>query len=278
MYYQHARRYPVSFGLSIIGTVGASLINVIVPLYFKKFFDLLSAGSTITLIAQALVGVLVTMFILEMIKWGFGTTMAFTTSYFETRVLADLSDTCFRYLHRHSFNFFNNNFVGSLVKRVNWFVRAFEGTVDRLVFNLLPLAINFGLIVAILAYKNLILGIIVMVWSALFVLLNWLFIRYKLKYDIARSEAESACTGYLADTITNHNNVKLFGGYARDVDGYAGVQKKARDLRFFTWNLNAVVETVQNLLMVILEIGAFYYGIVLWKAGQFTSGDFVLLQ
>ena len=277
-YWAHARRYPVSFGLAIFGTVGASLINVIVPLYFKKFFDELTLGGEIVTIARVLLGVLATMFVLELTKWVLGTIMAFATSYFETRVLADLSDTCFRYLHRHSFTFFNNNFVGSLVKRVNWFVRAFEGTVDRLVFNLLPLFINFALIVAVLASKNLMLGIIVTVWSLVFVALNWLFIRYKLKYDLARSEAESACTGYLADTITNNNNVKLFTGYDREVKGFVAVQKKLRDLRVFTWNLNAMVETAQNFLMVLLEISAFYYGIILWKAGQFTTGDFVLLQ
>lgn len=277
-YWHHAWHYPYSFGLAIFGTVGASIINVIVPLYFKKFFDLLTSGGEVVTVAHSLVMILVIMFGLEIFKWVLGTTMAFATSYFESRVLADLADTCFCYLHHHSYNFFNNNFVGSLVKRVNWFVRAFEGTVDRLVFNLLPLVINFGLIVAVLAYKNLLLGIIVTVWSLIFILLNWLFIRYKLKYDIARSEAESATTGYLADTITNHNNVKLFTGYDREVNGFVAVQRKLRDLRSFTWNLNASVETMQTFLMVLLEISAFYYGIILWKAGQFTTGDFVLLQ
>lgn len=99
-----------------------------------------------------------------------------------------------------------------------------------------------------------------------------------MKYDVAKSKADTKVTGVLADTVTNHVNVKLFNGYGREVKLFDKTMEKWRKLQAFTWNLENVFEAVQTLLMIGLEIGAFYIAIILWEKGLFTVGDFVLLQ
>ena len=278
IYWQHASRYPFWVGLALFGSAVGAVLNITIPLYYKKLFDFLTVGSPTSVIMDSLINVLWIIFILEFAKWLSGIILSFGGSVFESRAMADLSNTCFKYLHRHSFTFFNNNFVGTLVKRVNYFVRAFEGTSDRLVFNFFPLVVNIGLIIIVLFFKNFYLGLIVFGWAVAFMIFNWLFVRFKLKYDIQRSEIESESTGFLADTITNNNAVKLYNGYSSEVGGFAAVIERVRKLRFFTWCLNGAVEAIQTGLMFLLEIGAFYYAILLWRDGKFTIGDFVLLQ
>ena len=66
------------------------------------------------------------------------------------------------------------------------------------------------LITVILAKINIYLGLGMLAWIILFLTINWIFIRIKLKYDIERSETETATSSFLADTVTNNINIKLF--------------------------------------------------------------------
>lgn len=278
IYWQHASKHPWLGLVVLLSTVGAALTDVIAPLYYKKFFDALAGGEPGAVIAKILISILFIIAGLNLLQWIFWRISTYAAVYFQTEILADLSNTCFKYLHRHSHSFFNNNFVGSLVKRVNWFTRAFEGLADKATFNLLPLVVNIIVVIAVLTYKNAWLGLIMVIWLAIYLVINWFLVKYKLQFDIRRSAAESETTAVLADTVTNQSNVKLFGGYWREVNLYGQVVNKLRELRVLTWNLNNLTEAVQAFLMFVLELGIFYYGIMLWQKGQFTIGDFVLLQ
>lgn len=279
IYWESARQHKISLSLMILGNLMFSIIAVIVPLYFKKIFDLFStAGANIANSADLALQILLIIGILEVTRWGVGRVMVFATIFFQTRVICDLSNYCFRYIQKHSFSYFNNNFVGSMVKRFNWFTRAFEGLSDKINWDILPLIIKLTAIIYILFQRSPIISFSMLGWAAVFMTFNLLFTRYKLKFDTKRNKAESKSTGILADTITNHSNVKLFNGYEREIKNYGSSNEEVRRLRKLTWDLDAVFDGIQVLLAIALELGIFYIAIVLWSRGQLTIGDFVLLQ
>jgi len=122
------------------------------------------------------------------------------------------------------------------------------------------------------------LGLAILIWVFIYMIVNYFFSIYKLKYDIERSEANSRITAVLADTITNHLNVRLFGGYKREIKLFAKENKIWQKISQFCWNLANYFESVQGILMIGLEIGIMYYAISLWQKGILTIGDFVLIQ
>lgn len=278
IYWQHVLNYKVSGVIIFLSVVSAAFLDVVIPWYFKQFFDVLAAGGPGPAAAKSLIGILVIIAGLNLIQWIFWRIATFTNSYFQPRILADLANDCFAYLHKHSFAFFNNSFVGSLVKRVKWFVRAFEVVADRITWDLLPLVVNIGAIAVVLFWINIYLGLSVTIWMIVFLAINWGFTKYKLKYDIRRSEAETETTKVLADTITNQGNVKLFNGYQRALKEFKQVIENLRWLQSFTWALGSGMEALQGFLMIGLEIGLFYLAIKLWQRGILTVGDFVLIQ
>lgn len=278
IYWQHAVKYPWLFLFCIITDILASLATVIIPLYFRQFFDVLSIGIKNTDAVHELTGILIFIGLFLFLEFFFWRISAWLNIPLETKVMANLSRTCFNYMHKHSFAYFNNNFVGSLVKRVNWFIRAFESLADKIVFNLLPTITILIFAISVLMIKNLTLGLIMLVWFIIFMVVNALLTNYKLKFDIARSKAESESTAVLADTITNNVNVKLFCGYNREVSFFSSVIEKVRKLRLTAWNIDWLIHGTQGFLMLVLQIGLFYFGIKLWQRGLFSVGDFVLLQ
>ena len=277
IFLKHAFKYKYVFFFLVMGIIAAALMGLIIPFYYKKFFDILALGNFGSSESK-LISVLITIAILQLVQWGLWRFNALVNNYFQPHVMVDLANTCFAYFHKHSFSFFSNNFSGSLVKRVNRFYRAFEDIADRVLWQLSTLVINVVVILIILFQKNLVLGLIMLVWLLVFLVANWFLTNYKMKFDVQKSEADTKATGILADTITNQGNVKLFNGYEKERKLFGDAMENVRRLRKFTWDLDTIVDGIQGLLTIALEMALFFFAIQLWKNGELTLGDFVLIQ
>lgn len=278
IYLDHVKKYKISAILTFLSVIFTSAIAIIIPLYYKSFFDILAGSPSRTAAVPSLIRILVYIAFWELASWILWRVATYAAAYFESGVCKDLAVTCFKYLHKHSFSFFSDTFVGSLVKKINRFTRSFETISDRIIFNLLTLVVNIVIILGVLSWRNLWLGVGLVIWIAVFMSVNLLFVFFKLKYDLQRSEADTKVSGILADTITNNVNLKLFNGYGREVKNFGGAAENLKRLRLLTWNLGNLSDAIQGFLSVVLEVGIFYLAIGLWRRGMLTVGDFVLIQ
>lgn len=278
-YYLNASiQHKPSASAMLLSMLAVSILELVKPLYYKQFFDLLVSEGDKQNIFDSIIRVMITIAIIQTGVWIFRRVNHFVANYFESKVIAELNNMCFANLHKHSFAFFNNNFVGSLTKKVKWFVGGYEAIVDRIIWNIIPMIIGIIFIVIVMFNLNFWLGVGISIWLILFIVINWIFTKFKLKYDVLKSEKETASTAILADTITNNSNVKLFNGYDREVDAYSQANEELRKIRRWAWDLGSIFESVQGALMVVLELGIMFYAIILWRNDNFTLGSFVLIQ
>ena len=171
-YWQHSKRYKISLFIAISSIVGAAITNAIIPLYFKKFFDILTLELNKSLAYEQMFNVLMMILLIEAGHWIFWRFANFSIAYFQTSVIADLDNSSFAKIHKHSFSFFNNNFTGSLVKKVNYFSRAFEVIADITFYDFIPLIVNIIIITTVLFFKSYILGFIIIAWLVVYMLIN----------------------------------------------------------------------------------------------------------
>ena len=278
IFWQHSLVYKWALLIMVMAIIIASLGSIVAPIFYKEFFDLLAGDLNDVDQATALKWVLFKIFLVYFGSWIFWRISTFISSYFQSHGMVDLANSAFAYLHKHSTSFFNNNFVGSLVKKVNRFSRAFEVISDLLFWDLLPTFVNVFLVIVILWKRNIFLGLGILAWTTFYLLINYYFSLYKLKYDTQRAQLNSKVTGLLADTITNHLNVKLFTAYNRERGLFKIINSQYQKLQQFTWDLGNYFEAAQALLMIALELGVMYYAISLWQKGTISLGDFVLIQ
>ncbi|OIO19556.1 MAG: ABC transporter ATP-binding protein [Candidatus Magasanikbacteria bacterium CG_4_10_14_0_8_um_filter_32_14] len=274
IFLKHAIKYKWSLIVVFVSLLIGDIFAVIAPYWYKKFFDLITTNPAVEILYTTLFIILG----INLVHWFFIRIMQFVYIRFSANMLRDLANTCFVNLQKHSFSFFNNNFVGSLVKKVNRFYQAFDRISDRIVWDFIPIILNITLICVVLAFRNKFLAIIVFVWVFFFMISNYIFSRYKLKYDYKRSQLDSETTAFLADSVTNNANVKLLVGYNRECIGFANKTEELTKMRKFSWNLGSVFESFQWFLMVILELVIMLYTVKLWSQGQLTIGDFILIQ
>jgi len=117
-----------------------------------------------------------------------------------------------------------------------------------------------------------------LIWVILFIVVNYFFSNWKIKYDIARAEKETQVTAALSDSVTNHPTVQSFAGAAFESKRFGKVNKALRKATRLQWNIDAVVEAVQALLFIGIEFALFYFAIKGWQNGTVSIGTFVLIQ
>jgi len=207
-YWQSMRNYKLSLVVILVSIIGATVIDSIIPIYFKNFFNLLSENKDKSLMISGLVKLIMFIGIFSLMRWLLWRLAVFILNFFESINMSDLSKICFNHLHKHSYTYFSNNFTGSVVKKSKSFVNAFEVLADQLFFELIPAAVTITVITIVLARVNIYLGLGMLLWNIIFMVINWIFTKYKIKFDIQRSEAETTTSSFLADTVTNNTNIK----------------------------------------------------------------------
>jgi ATP-binding cassette subfamily B protein len=202
----------------------------------------------------------------------------FTNNFFQPRVMADLVNSCYQYLQEHSYTFFANSFVGSLVTKVKRYERAFETIADQICFDLGRSMLDTGFILVVLFFYYPTFAWMSLAWLIIYFAFVYAFALYKLPIDIKRAEADTKTTGQLADSLTNNINVKLFSAYKDENSAFEKVTDNQYKLRRRSWNLGTWGDLFQSVSMVILELAAIYYALILWQKGLLQVGDVVLLQ
>jgi ATP-binding cassette subfamily B protein len=281
IYWRHATRYWPMLLLCATGIATLLVSDLLSPLFYKKFFDLLAidplhsaARGSLPSIYRAIVKIAVVSFC----SWAGWRMCIFAANYFESRSMKDLTDYCFAYLQNHSHRFFTDNFAGALVKRVNRFASGFEVIADQCAFSTGQTAIRIVLVVGVLFWRNRVIGTVFLVWTIVFVVFNFYFARWKLKYDLARAEMDTKVTARLADTITNAVNLKLFAGIGRETSEFREITQEHQRARIKSWNLGWFSEGAQGLSIRALEIIVLVMAVAYWLKGVLTLGDFVLLR
>ena len=262
----------------IVFMVLANIAAVIIPIFYKQFFDIISADGDKNAIASQLLTIIIEIAVLNGFVWLFFRLATLYNSAYQTATIARLKQQSYDYLIEHSYSFFSNNFTGSLVQRVNRFARAFETLSDRLIWDVLPLFVRIILTIIVVSLINKWIALVIFVWITVFLLFNIIFSRWKLKYDILVAAIDSKTTGYLSDTITNQNTIQLFGAKNFESKGYKNVTDEQAKMTKLSWNLDAIMEAGQAFLGFTIQFLLFYFAIIYWKQGIITIGVFVLLQ
>ncbi len=277
-YWKGAKTFLPSIVIIVFGIVMARIAEVAVPIYYKKFFDLLSAGGDPFLLGPSLTKIVVFIFTLNMIVWfGYRATSFFIT-YFQSSLMAKLRQQAFDYMIDHSYSFYANSFTGSLVQRVNRFARASEVLSDRIIFSVIPLIIQISGSIIVLWFNNHFITYVLMVAVFVFLIFNFYFAKWKMKYDTKRASMDSFATGVLSDSIANQNTIQLFTGSKYESGYYKEVTNDQAKITRTVWDLNNVLELVLSFVIFLIEFLLFYYAIKYWQVGTISVGTFVLIQ
>lgn len=275
-FWQVIKKFKISFFAVIIFTILFSALDVYVPLQYLKLWNVLSIND-FSLVNTAKF-IIILILILKFSGWVIRRISGFALAYFEASVMSGLREQAFSYMIEHSHTFFANNFSGSLTQKIHKYARAFEQLTDRLASDGLPLIVRVvGTVMAIYTLfpkYALILGI----FCVVFLLTTLIYMRFKLKYDIAATLADTKTSGVLSDSISNYSSIQLFTGHSYEKTRTNETIREQRKTTLFNWNLWEGLTTIQSFYLVAIEFIIFWLAVGDWKIGLMTLPIMVLLQ
>lgn len=281
VFWKHLKKHFFPFIFLCIFIIGAEAIpGLLAPWYGKLFLDAIIAaqGHVDQNTIQSLF-VLLALFVIARtagsLLWRFS---GFIASHIQPHVVSDLEETAFTHVLKHSYQFFSNTFAGSLVRKIKGFSSAFREIAESFWWQLLPLLVTFIGTAVILWFRRPILSLIIVCWFLLFLGINLVVVRYKVRYDIRRAAKDSESTATLADALSNSINIKLFDGVAMESARYARVNEERRSLQTKSWRIGELNATFQNVLNFFAEAVVLYAALQLWARSFITIGDIVLVQ
>jgi len=278
-YLRHLKKLKWLAVFTTATIVLAVLTTLAMPFLYKELINTLAEATVRELAVPSLIKILIFIVSLDFFSSLCWRGALYSISYLEAKTMSGILDECFEHLHKHSYNFFNDNFAGSLVKKINRMARAFEDLADNFFFEFLTNTIRIIVSVAVLFYLSTILGVTLLAWILIFIVANYYLSLYKMrKYDMKRIKADTKVTGVLADTITNNMNIKLFSTSAYETKEFKKVTGNWFTTAKNAWFFSNHMELVQAFFMIGLNFLIFYFAIGLWRDGVLTVGDFALIQ
>jgi ABC-type uncharacterized transport system fused permease/ATPase subunit len=105
IFWQHAWRYKWQVILIVLGILFVEGMQIYIPLVYRDLFNLLAAPKGGQVVSQAtkLIVIILALNLLRIVLWRVHN---FINNYFQPRVMADLTNTCYQYLQKHSYSFF----------------------------------------------------------------------------------------------------------------------------------------------------------------------------
>lgn len=271
----HVSRYRVFLGVLFVSVTLARIASSYVATFYKEFVDELSSGSPS---AEKLLGILIRIGLTNGGIWVAWRIVTFIDATIPPRVMGNIITSSFNYLQRHSYRFFTDSFAGSLVKRITRLSDSYLTISDNIIYNIYPTVITIIATIILSAQVHASLSIVLGVWILFYLSINYWLALQRMKFENVANQKETRVSAFLSDTISNFMNVITFGAYEREYSSVKKVVEEWRVAKTRSWIHATVHESIQAIMMVLIEFVLFVIGIRLWEQGHLTVGDFVMLQ
>ncbi len=256
-YKRHSWRTLLAFSLPSVGNI---LIHLVPPLILAKIIDIFVARNSASFDGVWMYIILFgSLWFLGEVVWRIG-------FYFlidiETKSLNNLHKTAFNRLSVRDYDFYANNFVGSMTKDASAFAGRFELFTDTLTMNVASNLFSILFAGVILWRYSPWIPLILLVCIVITVAIAIPIIRMRAKLVSERNKASSKMAGRLSDSLTNMFAVKSFaketeesGNYGSHVDDFTSKYRKAGMFQNFRLDFAiAPIYVITNLIGLIAAI------------------------
>lgn len=264
--------------ISVLWMITISILSLLIPIYFKEIIDIISTTNIDRTFAMWEIKIIFFYFFLTtLFMFVLRRILDYIIPYWYEKLDYNISLWVFEYLHRHSHDFFINNFAWAINKKVWRLVWAFQWFYDMFFRDLLGFIISLVFVVIVLSRENIYLWMWFLVWIIIFVFTSFFLNKYRIPY-VEKASIENSKVGWIyADWITNNYNISIFWTFKRELnfiksylDNRLFLEKKLVTVNVFYFTALSVVSSIMQVLLL-------YYSIIFWYEWLISVWTFVLV-
>lgn len=274
------RKYSFAFySIFILFGIRVFLDGIIRPIYFKKIIDSLSVSGLEKVIQrQEILKLVFIIILLSFLVLIVSRVCKFILALFEINVIKGLRNFSFLNIQNKSYNFFINNFSGSLVTKNKRFISSFETMFDIFVYDFYSTSILLIGIFISLSLQSKKIALIFFIFIIFYFSIIFIFLKKKMEYDNIEASADSKISGFLADVFGNIFAVKIFSAERKEIEKFNNIVVDTSIKMKKAWFFGLKIEVIQHILVFIVNSFVLYFLILLWLKESISTGTVVLVQ
>lgn len=183
----------------------------------------------------------------------------------------------YEYLTLHSKDYFSSRFAGALTNKIANAVDGTENLFEKILWRYIPLALGIFWFTIFAWLANPLLGIIIIVWSIFFLIINLLFAKKLQSRSYQLAESLSTLKGRVVDSLSNISLVHESAYLAGEREYIKKFVKKSREAGLAHWWLSEWMLFANGVLLFIftfLMVGASIY---FFQNGSISVGVVVMV-
>jgi len=264
--------------LALACLVLAKVANVSVPLALKGLVDRLDVSADQALVALP-VGLLLAYGLAKLGSSLFGELRDVLFTRVRYRAMRRLTLRTLEHLHALSLRFHLERKTGAISRDLSRGAASLSTILNYMAFSILPVAVEFALVAAILLSQyDVVFTVVIFSSVAAYVAFTFAMINWRMEYRLAMNRYESEASNQAVESLMNYETVKYFGNERLEV--------ARNDRTLGQWEANAVknqasISALNFGQAAIIAVGVtvvmfFAAGEVI--AGEMSIGDFVLVN
>ena len=274
--YEYAKRNLPLFLLIALMYIASALVEKLVPYYFSKLVDLFSGGAQYEVIKDSIFYYVV-MIVLSgicAVALDLGG-MTASDVYFCPKVYKQLGLDTFDYLNHHSVEYFADNQAGALANNQREIMDTSYFYSGMLYFLV---GISSVVIALIMLFQvNVTYGLVLLGAILFSVFVLRYPSEYLKKYRSEMVKMRSKISGNLIDAMQNNFFVKIFGRYDYESHRAKRLMEEEGKVIARSVRVESGMSEGEKLYFDVFTLVFWLYGIYLWKEGQATGGEVVLI-
>lgn len=241
------------------------------PTQWKNVFDSLSIGNSPWMAFNLII-------IASIVGWLMSRLGEIFITFGETKIIKDLKDYCMEQLLRKNTYFFTTYSSGGLVAKSKRFAGVSETVIDVFVDSI---SRSLLLVIYLVIYSWILipeLTIVFIIWIILFLVMTIIFSRYRMKFDLRSSSADSITTGHISDILLSVFTLRVFSAIPRVRDDFEKITNDEKNKRRAAWFIGNIQWGIQGILVIGLEVYCMDLIIGKVESKLYTIGTAVLVQ
>lgn len=190
---------------------------------------------------------------------------------------SDIRMTMFDHVQRHSPQYFNEHFSGSLANKIGDMVSTISMMLRSSMMLFIPCFFTCVVVLVIFSKINTFLALILGVWIVLHFSLCWIFSIKCAHYSYLHGEARSTLVGKIVDSLTNNFVVNLFFRFRFERDHISYYQKEEKRTNSIAQIYSATMFTSLSIALILELFVLIWFVISYWLHGKISTGEVVQL-
>ncbi|MBP6005460.1 ABC transporter ATP-binding protein [Candidatus Saccharibacteria bacterium] len=280
-YWKYAAPHWRSGVLVILMVVSATLLsNTLNPYLIAKVLDnlVLLEGQGASTIYYQSIKMVILILVIQMSLNFLWRIAEFVSDRLVVRVSKSLSQDSFDKLIAQSYQFFTDQFAGSLVNRYKRFFKNYRVIYKEFVFNILSMMTRIVSAAVVVAFASLTIGVVFAIWVMVFSVIMVYLYRSSSGYADKVIEEDTITTGILSDNLTNALTIKAFGSSEYEERRFARVVDRQLTAYLGYWKRSNILRFIQVIGLSLFETLVLYLTVVAVSRGSLSLAMAILMQ